>query len=51
MSDRDDALRHQLGWTGPEETDYEPAAPQPSVTPAAPPPSRPPVDPVPRFVP
>ena len=50
MSDRDDALRHQLGWTGPEETDYEPAAPQPSVTPAAPPPSRPPVDPAPRPV-
>ncbi|MGB5112325.1 MAG: MinD/ParA family protein [Mycobacterium sp.] len=35
MSDRDDALRRELGWTGPEESDYEPAAPAPS---------RPPVD-------
>ena len=25
MSERDDALRRQLGWTGPEESDYEPA--------------------------
>lgn len=46
MSDRDDALRHELGWTGPEESDYEPpttkarsAAPTPAAVP-----SRPPVD-------
>ena len=25
VSDRDDALRKELGWTGPEESDYEPA--------------------------
>ena len=24
MTDRDDALRRELGWTGPEETDFEP---------------------------
>jgi MinD-like ATPase involved in chromosome partitioning or flagellar assembly len=45
VSDRDDALRQELGWTGPEEADYEPptkAAPQP--TPPAPVPPRPPVD-------
>lgn len=46
MSDRDDALRRQLGWTGPEETDYEPPPPEPMAAPAASPsPSRPPVDP------
>ncbi|MBJ7340407.1 MinD/ParA family protein [Mycolicibacterium sp.] len=45
MSDRDDALRKQLGWTGPEESDYEPATVEPTFTPAATPlPSRPPVD-------
>ena len=45
MSDRDDALRRDLGWTGPEETDYEPAPPEPTFTPAATPlPARPPVD-------
>ncbi|MGH3638086.1 MAG: MinD/ParA family ATP-binding protein [Mycobacterium sp.] len=45
MSDRDDALRKDLGWTGPEESDYEPAPPEPTFTPAATPvPSRPPVD-------
>lgn len=45
MSDRDDALRRQLGWTGPEETDYEPAPVEPTFTPAATPlPTRPPVD-------
>ncbi|MCW2512086.1 MAG: ATPase involved in chromosome partitioning [Mycobacterium sp.] len=45
MSDRDDALRRELGWTGPEETDYEPAAAEPVSAPTAPPPpSRPPVD-------
>ncbi|BBY27259.1 MinD/ParA family ATP-binding protein [Mycolicibacterium sediminis] len=45
MSDRDDALRRELGWTGPEETDYEPPPAEPAFTPPpAPPPSRPPVD-------
>lgn len=45
MSDRDDALRKQLGWTGPEESDYEPAPVEPTFTPAATPlPSRPHVD-------
>lgn len=45
VSDRDDALRKDLGWTGPEETDYEPAPVEPAFTPAATPlPSRPPVD-------
>lgn len=45
MSDRDDALRRQLGWTGPEESNYEPASGDPSPTPAPPPlPTRPPVD-------
>ncbi|GLP78675.1 MinD/ParA family ATP-binding protein [Mycobacterium antarcticum] len=52
MSDRDDALRRQLGWTGPEESDYEPSPAEPTVTPAAtPPPSRPPVDYVPADAP
>jgi MinD-like ATPase involved in chromosome partitioning or flagellar assembly len=47
VSERDDALRRQLGWTGPEESDYEPApAPvEPTFTRAATPlPSMPPVD-------
>ncbi|MGO4444712.1 MinD/ParA family protein [Mycobacterium sp. 2YAF39] len=26
MTDRDDELRRKLGWTGPEETEYEPSA-------------------------
>ncbi|WP_102144057.1 MinD/ParA family ATP-binding protein [Mycobacterium hubeiense] len=46
MTDRDDALRQELGWTGPEETDYEPA-PEPKPPPPPPPkpvPRRPPVD-------
>lgn len=49
MTDRDDALRRELGWTGPEETDYEPPKPKPEPTPAPNPavPSRPPVDYVP----
>ena len=49
MTDRDDALRRELGWTGPEETDYEPPKPKPDPTPAPQPPvpSRPPVDYVP----
>ncbi len=46
MTDRDDALRRELGWTGPEETDFEPRVPRPEpAAPAEPPaPSRPPVD-------
>ena len=46
MTDRDDALRRELGWTGPEETDFEPSAPKPAATaPVKPPvPPRPPVD-------
>ncbi|MCW2529538.1 MAG: hypothetical protein QOD90_1336 [Mycobacterium sp.] len=45
MSDRDDALRKELGWTGPEESNYEPTPVEPTFTPAATPlPSRPPVD-------
>ncbi|AEV72473.1 ATPase involved in chromosome partitioning [Mycolicibacterium rhodesiae NBB3] len=45
MTDRDDELRRKLGWTGPEETDYEPSAAESE---PAPPtregPVRPPVD-------
>ncbi|MFG1934868.1 MinD/ParA family protein [Mycobacterium sp. NPDC048908] len=46
MNDRDDALRRELGWTGPEETDYEPPKPQPEQPQQPQPqaPSRPPVD-------
>ena len=46
MTDRDDALRKELGWTGPEDTDYEPsgAAPEPTAPPNPPVASRPPVD-------
>ncbi len=46
MTDRDDALRRDLGWTGPEETDYEPPTPkpEPAPPPKPPAPSRPPVD-------
>ncbi len=46
MTDRDDALRRELGWTGPEETDYEPpiARPEPAAPARPPVPSRPPVD-------
>ncbi|MEU0497123.1 MinD/ParA family protein [Mycobacterium sp. NPDC006124] len=45
MSDRDDALRRELGWTGPEESDYEPSPTPATFTPAtAPLPPRPPVD-------
>ena len=46
MTDRDDALRRELGWTGPEESDFEPPVPRPEPpAPAKPPvPSRPPVD-------
>ncbi|MGE2718048.1 MinD/ParA family ATP-binding protein, partial [Mycolicibacterium litorale] len=43
MTDRDDALRRELGWTGPEEEDFEPdTGPSgPRVPPPIPP--RPPV--------
>jgi MinD-like ATPase involved in chromosome partitioning or flagellar assembly len=46
VTDRDDALRRELGWTGPEETDFEPpkARPEPPPPPKPPVPSRPPVD-------
>lgn len=46
MTDRDDALRKELGWTGPEETDYEPsnADPDPVTPPHSPVAPRPPVD-------
>lgn len=48
MSDRDDVLRKELGWTGPEESNYEPTPPERTTTPmVTPPPSRPPVDYVP----
>jgi MinD-like ATPase involved in chromosome partitioning or flagellar assembly len=46
VTDRDDALRRELGWTGPEESDFEPPAPkpEPGPPPKPPVPSRPPVD-------
>jgi MinD-like ATPase involved in chromosome partitioning or flagellar assembly len=46
VTDRDDALRRELGWTGPEETDFEPpkARPEPPAPPKPPVPSRPPVE-------
>jgi hypothetical protein len=46
VTDRDDALRKELGWTGPEETYYEPPTPKPEPAPPPKPPvpSRPPVD-------
>ena len=49
MTDRDDALRRDLGWTGPEETDFEPPAdePEPGPPPPRQVPPRPPVDYVP----
>jgi len=36
VTDRDDELRKNLGWTGPEEVDYEPSAAEPE--PISPPP-------------
>ena len=51
MTDRDDALWTELGWTGPEETEYEPPTPEPTQPPSPPKPagrSRPPVDGAPR---
>lgn len=49
MADRDDALRRDLGWTGPAETDYEPEPDRPEAPypPQPPVPRRPPVDYVP----
>jgi MinD-like ATPase involved in chromosome partitioning or flagellar assembly len=46
VTDRDNDLRKELGWTGPEETHYEPdsAKPEPPPPPKPPVPSRPPVD-------
>jgi MinD-like ATPase involved in chromosome partitioning or flagellar assembly len=46
VTDRYDALRRELGWTGPEETDYEPpmARPEPAAPAKPPVPSRPPVE-------
>jgi MinD-like ATPase involved in chromosome partitioning or flagellar assembly len=46
VTDRDNDLRKELGWTGPEETNYEPesAEPEPPPPPTPPVPSRPPVD-------
>ncbi len=43
---RDDALRKELGWTGPEESDYEPpvAAADPPTPPKPSVPPRPPID-------
>ncbi|MGV0791347.1 nucleotide-binding protein [Mycolicibacterium sp. XJ1819] len=37
MTDRDDALRRRLGWTGPEDADYEPAAADQDTSPPTPP--------------
>ena len=46
MTDRDDELRRNLGWTGPEETDFEPPADEPEPVPPPPRqvPPRPPAD-------
>lgn len=45
MTDRDDALRRKLGWTGPEDSDFEPAPePEPAPPPRPPVAPRPPVD-------
>lgn len=45
MTDRDDALRKELGWTGPEESDFEPTPePAPPRSPRPLPP-RPPINP------
>ena len=55
MTDRDDELRRNLGWTGPEDTDYEPSAAEPEPTTPPPParavPARPPVDYIPPSAP
>lgn len=50
MTDRDDALRRELGWTGPEESDFEPdtGPAEPPPPPAPPVPRRPPVDFIPK---
>lgn len=49
MTDSDDALRRELGWTGPEESDFEPesATTEPTFAPRPQVPRRPPVDYVP----
>jgi MinD-like ATPase involved in chromosome partitioning or flagellar assembly len=46
VTDRDDALRRELGWTGPEESNYEPdsVTPEPAAPAKPPVPPRPPVD-------
>jgi MinD-like ATPase involved in chromosome partitioning or flagellar assembly len=47
VSDRDDAVRRELGWTGPAESEYEPTSgtgTEPAPEPAAPVPSRPPIE-------
>lgn len=52
MTDRDDELRRKLGWTGPEDTDFEPSddpEPTPPTRQAAAP--RPPVDYIPPSAP
>lgn len=57
MTDRDDALRRDLGWTASEEPEFEPPAPDPEPAPPPGPPGppvppRPPVDfPPPRYGP
>jgi len=53
VTDRDDELRKKLGWTGPEETDYEPSAaePEPTSPPTRAVPPRPPVDYIPPSAP
>ncbi|MGB7505197.1 MAG: MinD/ParA family protein, partial [Mycobacterium sp.] len=42
MTDRDDALRKDLGWTGPEESHFEPSPEQgqPAAPPTPPEPER-----------
>jgi hypothetical protein len=49
VTDRDDALRRELGWAGPEESDDEPETGRPGAAEPSPPadslaPRRPPVD-------
>ncbi|WP_197375869.1 MinD/ParA family ATP-binding protein [Mycolicibacterium baixiangningiae] len=51
MTDRDDALRRELGWTGPEEEAFEPDTGPSGPRPAPPIPHRPPVDGPPPAVP
>ncbi|MEC9322400.1 MAG: MinD/ParA family protein, partial [Actinomycetota bacterium] len=45
MTDRDETLRNELGWTGPGDPDAEPASHQePAPSPRPPVPPRPPAD-------